>query len=191
MACNYHGFPEFVKGTCFDLGGLMQPESFPVFSCFFVFPVPIFKTIDRNCVCWVVIVIPGPGNPGFDWFSLDLIDFFAMEKYYCRIFYIKENYLKPLTEYNTLSRRTTILNQLGMHARPAAMIAKLARNAEAELWIGDGVTRADASSVIDILSLGCARGYEVLLEAENEDDIHILDSIKKLIDTGFGENIDG
>ena len=95
-----------------------------------------------------------------------------------------------MVDYKILSRRTTIINQLGMHARPAAMIAKLAQNAEGDVWIGDGENRADASSIIDILSLGCSKGYEVLLEAKSEEDIPILDSIKELIDTGFGEDVD-
>ena len=95
-----------------------------------------------------------------------------------------------MVDYKILSRRTTIINQLGMHARPAAMIAKLAQNAEGGVWIGDGENRADASSIIDILSLGCSKGYEVLLEAKSEEDIPILDSIKELIDTGFGEDVD-
>ncbi|MCP4117914.1 MAG: HPr family phosphocarrier protein [Desulfobacteraceae bacterium] len=95
-----------------------------------------------------------------------------------------------MVDYKILSRRTTIINQLGMHARPAAMIAKLAQSAEDDVWIGDGDNRADASSIIDILSLGCSKGYEVLLEAESEEDIPILDSIKELIETGFGEDVD-
>ncbi len=96
-----------------------------------------------------------------------------------------------MTEYKILSRTTTIVNPLGMHARPAAMIAKLALNATAAIWIGDGETRADASSIIDMLSLGCPKGYEVTLEAENEADLPILDSIKEIIDNGFGEDLDG
>ena len=70
------------------------------------------------------------------------------------------------------------------------MIAKLAQNAVGDIWIGDGENRADAASIIDILSLGCSKGYEVLLETENEEDIPILDLIKELIDTGFGEDVD-
>ena len=96
-----------------------------------------------------------------------------------------------MADYKILSRTATIVNVLGMHARPAAMIAKLAQNAVAVIWIGVDDNRADASSIIDILSLGCSRGYEVTLEAENEEDLPILDSIKEIIDKGFGENLDG
>ena len=95
-----------------------------------------------------------------------------------------------MTDYKILSRTATIVNVLGMHARPAAMIAKLAQSAAAVIWIGVGDNRADASSIIDILSLGCSRGYEVKLEADHEADLPILDSIKEIIDKGFGENVD-
>ena len=96
-----------------------------------------------------------------------------------------------MTDYKILSRKATIVNVHGMHARPAAMIAKAAQDAVAIIWVGAGDNRADASSIIDILSLGCSRGCEVTLEAENEDDLPILDSIKEIIDKGFGEDSDG
>lgn len=86
--------------------------------------------------------------------------------------------------------RIKMQNQLGMHARPAAMISKIARTAHREVWIGDGNNRADASSVIDILSMGLTRGKEVLLEVEHKDDIKVLESIRELIEKGFGEDID-
>lgn len=96
-----------------------------------------------------------------------------------------------MTDYKILSRTATIVNVLGMHARPAGMIAKAAQDAQADIWLGVGDNRADASSIIDILSLGCSKGYEVTIVAENEDDLPILDSIKDIIDRGFGEDLDG
>ena len=74
-----------------------------------------------------------------------------------------------------LSCKITILNRLGMHARPAAMISKIAQNAQQDVWIGDGESRADASSVIDILSIGMTKGTEVRLEVEHKNDIQILE----------------
>jgi len=93
--------------------------------------------------------------------------------------------------YNTLlSRKVTIINDLGIHARPAAMIAKLAQKADKTVWIDSGDNKADASSIIDILSIGGHKGSILMLEVESENDIHIIDSILQLIKNGFGENID-
>jgi len=93
--------------------------------------------------------------------------------------------------YHMLKCKTTMQNQLGMHARPAAMISKIAQTARREVWIGDGNTRADASSVIDILSMGLVKGAEVLLEVSHSDDIEVIESIRDLIEDGFGEDTDG
>jgi phosphotransferase system HPr (HPr) family protein len=77
-----------------------------------------------------------------------------------------------------------------MHARPAAMISKLAQKAEKGVWIGIGDNRAEASSIIDILSIGCRQGTQVMITVESENDIPILESISHLIEAGFGEDSD-
>ena len=66
-----------------------------------------------------------------------------------------------------------INNELGLHARPAALIAKLAQQAESNIWIIKDGTKVDAASIIDILSLACVKGTEITLETENINDIHI------------------
>ncbi len=95
-----------------------------------------------------------------------------------------------MNETKKLSCRVVLPNRLGMHARPAAMISKIAAKAEKQVWIGDGETKAEASSVIDILSLGIRQGTRVQICLESEKDIHILEKIKNLIKSGFGEEKD-
>ncbi len=89
-----------------------------------------------------------------------------------------------------LSRKVSIINEFGIHARPAAMIAKIAQKAEKTVWIGSEGDRADASSVIDILSICGKKGNLIILEIETENDIGVLESIAQLIKQGFGEKID-
>jgi len=87
----------------------------------------------------------------------------------------------------TLSRDVLIINELGLHARSAAGIAKLAQNASSKVWLIRGKERVDASSVIDILSLACSKGSKITLEIDEESDIDILNEIIELIKNGFGE----
>jgi len=87
----------------------------------------------------------------------------------------------------TLSRDALIINELGLHARSAARIAKLAQNANSKVWLIRGKERVDASSVIDILSLACSKGSKITLEIDEESDIDILNKIIELIKKGFGE----
>ncbi len=96
-----------------------------------------------------------------------------------------------MTESTILSRKVKIINELGLHARPAAMITKLALKAENIVWIKDGDYRADASSVIDILTINGKKGKTLVLEVEVDEDIPILNSIIDFFELGFGENTDG
>jgi phosphotransferase system HPr (HPr) family protein len=88
---------------------------------------------------------------------------------------------------NKLHRKATVINALGLHARPAAMIANLAMKARSEVRLEKDGEQVDASSIIDILSLACGKGAEVVLRIENPQDIHLLDEIILLFENGFGE----
>ena len=88
---------------------------------------------------------------------------------------------------HTLSKDVVIINELGLHARSAAGIAKLAQNANSKVWLIRGKERVDASSIIDILSLACPKGSKITLEINKESDIDILNEIIELVKKGFGE----
>ncbi|WP_022668771.1 HPr family phosphocarrier protein [Desulfospira joergensenii] len=83
--------------------------------------------------------------------------------------------------------KTAIINDLGMHARPAAKIAEMAMEAQGEVWISKGSSQVDASSIIDILTLNAVKGTCVEIQAENQGDEPILNRIKRFFEQGFGE----
>ena len=86
-----------------------------------------------------------------------------------------------------LTRQVVIVNDLGLHARAAAKIAQLAQKAQSKVWISRGDAPADASSVIDILSLACPKGTTVLISVEDSSDLDILEAIDRLVREKFGE----
>jgi len=88
---------------------------------------------------------------------------------------------------NELSRHVTITNDLGLHARSAAQIAKLTQDVKSKIWIIKDGQKADASSIIDILSLACSKGTIITLKIEDQNDIVILNNLVQLIENGFGE----
>lgn len=87
-----------------------------------------------------------------------------------------------------VSLQTTVVNALGMHARPAARIAGIAQDACGGVWLSDGNNVVDAASIIDILSLCADTGTTVLIYLEKEEDLDLADKIKNFFDIGFGEN---
>ena len=86
-----------------------------------------------------------------------------------------------------LSREVTIVNELGLHARSAAQIATLANGSQASVWIQKGDQKADASSIVDILTLACEKGTKITIRIENKSDFNILEAITQLVESGFGE----
>ena len=86
-----------------------------------------------------------------------------------------------------MSRDVVIVNELGLHARSAAKIAQLAQQANTDVWLEKDGERADAASIIDLLSLGCPQGTKVSVAISDGQDINILDALVDLIENGFGE----
>ena len=88
---------------------------------------------------------------------------------------------------NKLSRHVTITNDLGLHARSAAKIANLVKNVKSNVWIVKDGKKADASSIIEILTLVCPKGSLITLTIDDQSDLGILNDLVQLIESGFGE----
>jgi phosphocarrier protein len=88
---------------------------------------------------------------------------------------------------STLCREATIINELGLHARSAAKIAEFAQLATGSVWIAKEGQKADASSIVDILTLACEKGTRISIRVENKADLQILEDITTLVQSGFGE----
>lgn len=88
---------------------------------------------------------------------------------------------------NTLAQKTSVINELGMHARPAGKIAQIALDAKSGVWLCTADTRVDASSIIDILTLCAVKGTDVEVKIDNPEDRAVLDQIVAFFEDGFGE----
>lgn len=86
-----------------------------------------------------------------------------------------------------LARKATIVNELGLHARSAAHIAKIAQRATGRIWIMKDAMKVDAASVIDILTLEGFKGSTITIEIENPRDTELLAELVQLVESGFGE----
>ena len=89
---------------------------------------------------------------------------------------------------NDISKKATIVNALGLHARSAAKIAEVARGAKSPVWICKGDDCADAADILDLISLLCPTGTELIIRIEDATDAAVLAAIYDLIASGFGES---
>lgn len=86
-----------------------------------------------------------------------------------------------------LTKEVTVANELGLHARPAAMIARLAMQAGSGVWLIKDDEQVDATSIIDILSLSGTKDSRITLRIDDPSDAEILEKISALFETGFKE----
>jgi phosphotransferase system HPr (HPr) family protein len=85
------------------------------------------------------------------------------------------------------SREIIITNELGIHARSAAKIVALAKDAKSLVWIIKDGEKADASGILDILTLECTQGSKIIVEIADPSDLDILNAIAELVEKGFEE----
>jgi phosphotransferase system HPr (HPr) family protein len=86
------------------------------------------------------------------------------------------------TEDATVARREiNILNELGLHARPAAEFARRANSFRSEIWIVKGGKRFSASSLIDILRANLDQGATAVLEAKGRDAEEAVERLARLL----------
>ncbi len=91
-----------------------------------------------------------------------------------------------------IQRRVRISNELGLHARAAAKLVKLAVRFRCDVRLsrsgGAIESEADGKSILSIMLLAASRGTEILLSADGEDEDRALEAITALIESGFGED---
>ena len=84
-------------------------------------------------------------------------------------------------------RDATIVNPLGMHARPAAQFVKLASSFGANVdVIKDGMA-VNGKSIMGVMMLAAECGSSITLKAEGQDAESAIEALAKLVARGFGE----
>ncbi len=81
----------------------------------------------------------------------------------------------------------TIVNQLGLHARPAAKIVKLASGFTAEVEIVKDGMAVNGKSIMGVMMLAAECGSSITLRANGADEAAAVEALVQLVASGFGE----
>lgn len=84
-------------------------------------------------------------------------------------------------------REVRITNRLGLHARAAARFVHAANRFKARVTLTRDGRTMDGKSILGILLLAAARGAELVVAAEGEDEAAAVEALAGLIAGGFGE----
>lgn len=82
------------------------------------------------------------------------------------------------------SKTVTVGSTIGLHARPAALIAAAAGEYDDEVILSSNGSEVDAASSLLIMTLGAEKGAQVTVESENPEALaRIASMIEEDLDT--------
>lgn len=80
-----------------------------------------------------------------------------------------------------LTKTITIQNEVGLHTRPATYFIQKANNYKSSVWIENSDRRANAKSLLGVLSLGISKGDTVSIIADGSDEAEAVDGLIDLL----------
>lgn len=87
----------------------------------------------------------------------------------------------------TITRELAILNQYGIHARPAAMFVKAASKYESEVTVERDNVRVSGKSIMGLMTMEASCGTKIKITADGVDANQAVDELQKLVEHKFYE----
>jgi phosphocarrier protein len=88
---------------------------------------------------------------------------------------------------NEIIQEFTIVNPLGLHARPAAVLVETVLRFESDVHIQKNTHKVNAKSIMGLLTLAAAQGTRIVVTCHGPDAEEAMKAVQKLIESGFGE----
>lgn len=85
------------------------------------------------------------------------------------------------------SQTVQVLNKIGLHARPASMLANTAGKFESDITVKKGELSAAATSMIKLLALRVKQNDRITICADGADENEAVGALAELVASKFGE----
>lgn len=86
-----------------------------------------------------------------------------------------------------MEREARIVNPLGLHARPAAQLVRLASSFQADIFFAKDGMEVNGKSIMGVMMLAAECGSTIVIRASGEDADRAVQALAELVATGFGE----
>ena len=84
--------------------------------------------------------------------------------------------------------KATIVNRLGLHARPATELVETANQFDATVVIRKNDNEVDGKSIMQVMLLAATQGTELEIECVGDDAEACAQALRELIEAGFSED---
>ncbi len=83
----------------------------------------------------------------------------------------------------------TLVNKLGMHARPSAKVAQTATQFKSQVWMKRNGRKINAKSIMGVMMLAAPLGAKIEVEVDGADEDAAIEALTQLFASGFGEEL--
>ena len=87
-----------------------------------------------------------------------------------------------------IEKEISIVNRLGLHARPAAMFVRIASRYRSEIWVAKEGEEVNGKSIMGLMMLAAGQGSKLHLRCEGPDAKKALADLEELINARFHED---
>jgi phosphocarrier protein HPr len=87
-----------------------------------------------------------------------------------------------------IEKELTIVNRLGLHARPAAMFVRIASRHRAEIWVSKEGEEVNGKSIMGLMMLAAGQGSKLRIRCVGPDADKAIEELEELIKAGFNED---
>jgi phosphocarrier protein len=95
---------------------------------------------------------------------------------------------KKLPDSEFLTKELTIVNKLGIHARPAALFVKTANRFAAEIFVEKDGEKINGKSIMGLMMLALGPGSKMTLHVRGVDAQQAIAEIEALVKRKFDED---
>ncbi|MGC9367385.1 MAG: HPr family phosphocarrier protein [bacterium] len=87
-----------------------------------------------------------------------------------------------------IKQNLEVVNTLGIHARPAALIVKTVNNYNCSVFLEKDGIKVDAKSVLGVMMLAAPKGSSITAEISGDDEQQCLEALEEIFAQGFNED---
>ncbi len=87
----------------------------------------------------------------------------------------------------TCTQEFTIVNKMGMHARPAAQFVKRANRYQCDVWVEKDDEQVNGKSIMGLMMLAAGQGAKLLITTDGQDAEDAMKELGRLIECGFDD----
>lgn len=86
-----------------------------------------------------------------------------------------------------IEKTVKIINNAGLHTRPAATIVKLASKFKSDFFLNKDGLHINGKSIIGVMTLAAEKGSEIVLTFDGPDESEASEEILNYFNRGFDE----